>query len=113
MASHPLEATPPALVMDCSGCGTKIKVKAELAGKKCKCPRCGQILSAPLNLVAPSPPIWKVIIPPLLLGLVLWSTFILKLYNLDHTGLTRWDEVFHAIVARNAMKHPLKPTLVD
>ena len=27
--------------------------------------------------------------------------------------LTVWDESFHAIVARNLLKHPLKPTLID
>jgi 4-amino-4-deoxy-L-arabinose transferase-like glycosyltransferase len=45
--------------------------------------------------------------------MILWSTFVIKLNNLDHTSLTRWDEVFHALVARNVAKHPLKPTLVD
>src|SRR4051812_4906436 len=58
-------------------------------------------------------PIWRAVIAPALLAVVLWVTFILKLYNLEHTGLERWDEVFHAIVAQNVMKHPLKPTLVD
>jgi 4-amino-4-deoxy-L-arabinose transferase len=47
------------------------------------------------------------------LGLILLATFFLKLHNLDHTELTRWDEVFHAVVAQNLLKHPLKPTLVD
>jgi 4-amino-4-deoxy-L-arabinose transferase-like glycosyltransferase len=49
----------------------------------------------------------------LILGLILLATFLLKLRNLDHTALTRWDEVFHAVVAQNVLKHPLKPTLVD
>jgi 4-amino-4-deoxy-L-arabinose transferase-like glycosyltransferase len=44
---------------------------------------------------------------------VLALTFLVKLHNLDHTGFTRWDEVYHAIVARNVYKHPLQPTLVD
>jgi 4-amino-4-deoxy-L-arabinose transferase len=52
-------------------------------------------------------------LPALLLGLILLATFFLKLRNLDHTGITRWDEVFHAVVARNLLKHPLEPTLVD
>jgi 4-amino-4-deoxy-L-arabinose transferase len=47
------------------------------------------------------------------LGIVLLATFLLKLRNLDHTGLTHWDEVFHAVVAQNVLKHPLKPTLID
>jgi 4-amino-4-deoxy-L-arabinose transferase len=53
--------------------------------------------------------------PPtgLLLGLILLGTFVLNLRHLDHTGITRWDEVFHAVVAQNVLKHPLKPTLVD
>lgn len=53
------------------------------------------------------------LLPPVLLALVLWATLGFKLYNLDHTALTQWDEVFHAVVARNVMKHPWRPTLVD
>jgi RNA polymerase sigma-70 factor (ECF subfamily) len=49
----------------------------------------------------------------LLLGPVLLAAFLLELRNLDHTALTRWDEVFHAIVAQNVLKHPLEPTLID
>src|ERR1700676_3448114 len=68
--------------------------------------------------ILPSPgpaPAWRVPVPPpwLVLGLILLGTFLLKLRHLDHTGLTRWDEVFHAVVAQNVLKHPLKPTLVD
>jgi 4-amino-4-deoxy-L-arabinose transferase len=37
----------------------------------------------------------------------------LQLHNLGHTALTRWDEAYHAVVARNVLKHPCKPTLVD
>jgi 4-amino-4-deoxy-L-arabinose transferase-like glycosyltransferase len=59
-------------------------------------------------------PLWKIPIPTwLVLGFVLLATFCLKLHNLDHTGLTRWDEVYHAVVAQNLLKHPFKPTLVD
>jgi 4-amino-4-deoxy-L-arabinose transferase-like glycosyltransferase len=47
------------------------------------------------------------------LAAVLASTFVLQLHNLEHTALTRWDEAFHAVVARNVFKHPLEPTLVD
>ena len=60
-----------------------------------------------------SPPLWQMLLPPFVLGLVLWATFGLKLNNLDHTALTRWDEVHHAVVAQNVLKHPLKPTLID
>src|SRR5688572_19601894 len=49
----------------------------------------------------------------IILALVLPATFLLKLRNLEHTALTRWDEVYHANVAQNVFKHPLKPTLVD
>ena len=57
--------------------------------------------------------ILSIVVPPLLLALILWGTFDLKLRNLDHTALTCWDEVFHAVVAQNLLKHPLKPTLID
>ncbi|MCI0685524.1 MAG: glycosyltransferase family 39 protein, partial [Gemmataceae bacterium] len=60
-----------------------------------------------------TPPAWSLVIAPTLLAMVLWATFVLKLQNLDHTALTRWDEAFHAVVAQNVFKHPLKPTLVD
>jgi 4-amino-4-deoxy-L-arabinose transferase-like glycosyltransferase len=45
--------------------------------------------------------------------LILLGSFCLKLHHLDHAALKPLDEVFHAIVARNLMKHPLTPTLVD
>ena len=53
------------------------------------------------------PPAW------LVLSLVLLATTLVKLRNLDHTALTSVDEVCHAVVAQNVLKHPLKPTLVD
>ena len=31
----------------CSGCGKQLKVKDEVAGKKVKCPGCGQVIAAP------------------------------------------------------------------
>src|SRR5205823_3756028 len=85
------------------------------------CPHCAKVVTAPTpasppseDVVDPAPePIWRMLLPPLLLALVLWATLGLKLNNLDHTALTRWDEVFHAVVAQNVMKHPWKPTLVD
>ncbi len=48
----------------------------------------------------------------LLLG-ILTTSAALVLQNLGHSGLTYWDEGFHAIVARNLTKHPLKFTLYD
>src|SRR5688500_5618163 len=69
---------------------------------------------ADVQLAEPvSEPAWRTLLPPLFLALVLWLTFALKLHNLDHTALTRWDEAYHAVVARNVLKHPLRPTLVD
>ena len=47
------------------------------------------------------------------LALVLAGSFVLKLHHLDHAAVKPLDEVFHAIVARNLLKHPLTPTLVD
>ncbi len=46
----------------------------------------------------------------------IFSLFIanlLKFRNLGHKTIKYWDELFHAIVARNLMKHFLKPTLFD
>jgi 4-amino-4-deoxy-L-arabinose transferase len=48
-----------------------------------------------------------------LLLLILGSSFALKIHNLDHAAIKPLDEVFHAIVARNFLKHPFTPTLVD
>ena len=33
--------------------------------------------------------------------------------HLGHSGITHWDEVFHAVVARNLTKHPFTFTLYD
>lgn len=44
---------------------------------------------------------------------ILLSSGTLLLRHLGHRGLTYWDESFHAIVARNLTKHPLKFTLYD
>ncbi len=113
----------------CPSCGKSLKTKTSAAGKKIRCPQCRQIAIVPPQKSdappppkpeAPSPPkpdmptpIWRIVLPPFLLAIVLWATFVLQLHNLDHTGLTRWDEVFHALVAKNVAKHPLTPTLVD
>jgi hypothetical protein len=48
-----------------------------------------------------------------LLITILAGSFVLKLNHLDHPALKPLDEVFHAIVARNFLKHPFTPTLVD
>jgi hypothetical protein len=48
-----------------------------------------------------------------LLAVILLGSFWLKLRHLDHAAIKPLDEVFHAIVARNLLKHPLTPTLVD
>ena len=45
--------------------------------------------------------------------MILCGSFLLKLHHLDHAAVKPLDEVFHAIVARNFLKHPLTPTLVD
>lgn len=57
----------------------------------------------------------RAVLPPawLVLVVVLLAAVPLKLRHLGHTALTRWDEVFHAVVARNILKHPLRPTLID
>ena len=48
-----------------------------------------------------------------LLALILAVSFALKLRHLDHPAVKPLDEVFHAIVARNFLPHPITPTLVD
>jgi 4-amino-4-deoxy-L-arabinose transferase len=47
------------------------------------------------------------------LAIVLISSFLLSLHHLGHPALKGLDESFHAVVARNMLKHPLKPTLID
>jgi 4-amino-4-deoxy-L-arabinose transferase-like glycosyltransferase len=49
---------------------------------------------------------------PILLA-ILAGSLILNTRGIDHAGLHYFDESFHAIVARNLLKHPLKPTLID
>jgi hypothetical protein len=38
---------PPTVAVACPGCGKKLKVRAALAGKKVKCPQCGQAILVP------------------------------------------------------------------
>jgi len=47
------------------------------------------------------------------LAVILFASFFLSLHHLDHPAVKPLDEVFHAIVARNLLEHPLTPTLVD
>jgi 4-amino-4-deoxy-L-arabinose transferase-like glycosyltransferase len=48
---------------------------------------------------------------PLLI--IVFAAFLLRLPHLGHSGMSFFDESFHALVARNLLKHPLKPTLID
>jgi DNA-directed RNA polymerase subunit RPC12/RpoP len=41
------EAGPPMLTFSCSACGKSLKVKAELAGKKVRCPKCSKAVPVP------------------------------------------------------------------
>ena len=48
------------------------------------------------------------------LFLLLFSAFTIKLFMiLLSPYLFTWDEVFHGLVAKNLIKHPLTPTLYD
>src|SRR6478609_6331946 len=49
----------------------------------------------------------------LALAAILLGSFLVKIHNLEHSALSRWDEIYHAVVAQNVFKHPLTPTLVD
>lgn len=51
--------------------------------------------------------------PALLLVCLLFSSFLLKLNHLGHRSLVGIDEACHAVVSKNLLKHPLKPTLID
>lgn len=52
-------------------------------------------------------------LPLLFLGVVLLLSFGLKLNHLGHRSFGSIDEGCHALVAKNLLKHPLKPTLID
>lgn len=47
------------------------------------------------------------------LTLILLGSLVLNTHRIGHPGLHYFDESFHAVVARNLLKHPLKPTLID
>lgn len=49
----------------------------------------------------------------IILFCILIASFSLVLRNLGHSKIHYWDEGFHAMVARNLTKHPLKFTLYD
>jgi hypothetical protein len=38
---------PTPLAFACAGCGKRLKVRAELAGKRTKCPKCGNVMAVP------------------------------------------------------------------
>ena len=50
---------------------------------------------------------------PWILLCILIASGALVLRHVGHSGITYWDEGFHALVARNLTKHPLKFTLYD
>ena len=49
----------------------------------------------------------------IILVCILIASGALVVRNVGHSGITYWDEGFHAVVARNLTKHPLKFTLYD
>ena len=55
----------------------------------------------------------KSVLIKVILSCILIASFVLVLRNLGHSKIHYWDEGFHAIVARNLTKHPLKFTLYD
>ena len=55
----------------------------------------------------------KSILIKIILFCILIASFALVLRNLGHSKIHYWDEGFHAMVARNLTKHPLKFTLYD
>ena len=51
--------------------------------------------------------------PKAVLWLILLGAFALHLWVSMDPYLHEWDERYHALVAKNLMPHPLKPTLYD
>ncbi|MCX6234514.1 MAG: glycosyltransferase family 39 protein [Bacteroidetes bacterium] len=49
----------------------------------------------------------------IVLMLILFVGLILRIYVSNDSYLHAWDERYHALVAKNLIKHPLKPTLYD
>lgn len=56
---------------------------------------------------------YESILIKVILFCILISAGIMVFHNLGHSKIHFWDEAFHAIVARNLTKHPLKFTLYD
>ncbi len=56
---------------------------------------------------------FKQSLPAISLVIVLLLSFGLKLNNLGHRSFGSVDECCHALVAKNLLKHPFKPTLID
>src|SRR5262249_43100932 len=55
--------TMPAIVA-CSACQTKLRVADDMAGRRLKCPKCSQIITAPAAVSAPPPPAKPAAVPP-------------------------------------------------
>ncbi|MEO8218113.1 MAG: glycosyltransferase family 39 protein [Acidobacteriota bacterium] len=53
------------------------------------------------------------LLPSVITAMAIGAAFLLMLRNLGHAALTYWDESFHALVARNLLRHPLVPTLIE
>ena len=47
------------------------------------------------------------------ISLLIISGLILRIYTSADFFLHSWDEMYHALVAKNLIKHPLLPTLYD
>jgi hypothetical protein len=47
MSEQPSGTSKRVLALECSGCGQDLKARADLAGKKVKCPRCGEATFVP------------------------------------------------------------------
>ncbi|MCC7050953.1 MAG: glycosyltransferase family 39 protein, partial [Bacteroidia bacterium] len=41
------------------------------------------------------------------------GALLLRIYSSSYSPLGKWDERYHALVAKNLIKHPLKPTLYE
>ena len=108
MAANAPPAARSPFFVPCADCGESFLCEAEAAGGRVQCPCCGRA-----RMVPAASPWWRARLPPLVLAAVLGATLFVKLHHLGHTALTQWDEAYHAVVARNLLKHPLEPTLID
>lgn len=50
---------------------------------------------------------------PISLAFILLLGILVRIYMMQDKYLHNWDEKYHALVAKNLTKHPLKPTLYD